>query len=301
VQGGPLTADALSALLALSALAPPASPPPTAADRYRAFAEMVNRRLVYSVPGEDSVRVRRDVVYRSAPEALADIHLPAEGARRPAPVVVLVHGSLPPDVPVKPKDWGLYQSWGRVLAASGFVAVTFNHRLGYPEPRIGEAASDVAALLEHVRAHARAWDADPDRIAIAAFSGGGPLLAPYIREPRPFVRGLAAFYAILDVRGEDGVYPPPVVAALAGHSPAAALAAAPETVPPLFVMRAGRDRIPGLNAAMDGFVAAALKRNAPLTLMVHPTGSHGFENTDDDERSREILAGAIAFLRAALR
>jgi dipeptidyl aminopeptidase/acylaminoacyl peptidase len=48
-----------------------------------------------------------------------------EDERRPA--VLLIHGGpLPKEV--SPKDWRLFQDYGRLLAASGFVGVTFNHR-----------------------------------------------------------------------------------------------------------------------------------------------------------------------------
>ena len=42
-------------------------------------------------------------------------------------------------------------SWGRALAASGMTAITFNHRLGFPEPAIVEAHSDLDSLGAFVR------------------------------------------------------------------------------------------------------------------------------------------------------
>jgi len=51
---------------------------------------------------------------------------------------------------------------------------------------------------------------------------------------------------------------------------------------------------------MDTFLKTATERNAPLTLMIHPTGAHGFENTTDDDRSREIIRAAIGFMREQL-
>jgi hypothetical protein len=84
------------------------------------------------------------------------------------------------------------------------------------------------------------------------------------------------------------------------YSPAAQVETHAREMPPLFVMRAGRDQIPGLNAWMDSFLAVAIKQNAPITLMIHPTGAHGFENTTDDDRTREILAASIDFMRAHL-
>jgi acetyl esterase/lipase len=70
-------------------------------------------------------------------------------------------------------------------------------------------------------------------------------------------------------------------------------------VPPIFVARAGLDVAP-LNAVIDQFAAAALAANAPLTLMNHPQGKHGFDALNDDDRSREIIRAAIAFMHTHL-
>lgn len=273
---------------------------PSRQDRNRAAAEAVNRPLVYHVDGEETVRVRKDLVYRSDPEAKADVYLPPDDEKgAEAPMVVLIHGGVP-DVPVRPKDWGIFESWGRLLAASGLVTVVFNHRLGFPEPFMTEAADDVEHLLAYVREHAADLGGDPDRICLVAYSAGGPLLSRYIREPRPYVRCLAAFYSMLDIRGSEVHQEHMTQEELDLFSPAAQLEAHASTMAPLFVMRAGRDEVPGLNRWMETFLDIAIEKNAPITLMIHPTGVHGFENTTDDERSREILRAAIAFMKAHL-
>jgi len=43
-------------------------------------------------------------------------------------------------------------------------------------------------------------------------------------------------------------------------------------------------------------VKEALARNIALSLLNHPDGVHGFDNQNDDERSREIIRSAIAFM-----
>jgi len=70
---------------------------------------------------------------------------------------------------------------------------------------------------------------------------------------------------------------------------------------PMFVSRAGQDEIPMLNDSIDRFVAAAIAANAPIAVMNHPFGEHGFDNQNDDERSREIIRGAIAFMHTHLQ
>jgi hypothetical protein len=66
------------------------------------------------------------------------------------------------------------------------------------------------------------------------------------------------------------------------------------------VARAGQDAIPGMNDSIDRFVTAAIAANASLTFMNHPLGEHGFDNQNDDERSREIIRSAIAFMQTHL-
>src|SRR6266498_5479591 len=101
---------ALAALSAAAALAQKTPEPVSQQDRFRAFADAVNRPLVYHVAGEDKVRIAKDRTYRSEPEAKADVYEPAENkAGSRTPIVVFIHGGVPA-VPVKPKDWGIYQS-----------------------------------------------------------------------------------------------------------------------------------------------------------------------------------------------
>ena len=58
-----------------------------------------------------------------------------------------------------------------------------------------------------------------------------------------------------------------------------------QSMPPIFIARAGRDRA-SINETIDHFVAEAGRRGAPVTLMVHENGRHAFDLLDEDERSR---------------
>jgi acetyl esterase/lipase len=288
------------ALLIACVLASASEAQSPAQDRARAFAEAVNRPLVYHVPGEESVRVRRNLVYRQEPEAKADVYQPRNSQNTKMPIVILIHGGVGPEVTFRPKDWGFYREYGRLLAASGLVAVTFNHRLGYPQPFMDEAADDVARLISYIREHAAEYGADPDRICLAVYSAGGPLLSGYIRTPPPYLRCLAAFYSVLDIRDSELHRRFMTAAQRKAFSPAAQLEKHADRLPPMFVARAGRDQIPGLNTWMEKFLDVAVKKNASITLAIHPTGAHGFENSNDDDRSREIIRMAVEFLRTHL-
>jgi acetyl esterase/lipase len=223
----------------------------------------------------------------------------AKATRTPAPIVLMIHGGAGADL--HPKDWGIFRSWGRLLAAAGMVAVTFTHRLAPPpNSLLAEAASDVHDALQFVRQNASRWNADPDRVCVAVWSGGGPLLSPLLREKRPWLRCILALYSLFDLQQYAPGADPAIHAFLRSFSPISHVEDG-GTLPPLFIARAGQDAVPLLNDALDRFVAAAVAANAPLTLMNHPTGVHGFDNQSDDDRSREILQAAIAFAIHHLR
>jgi acetyl esterase/lipase len=65
----------------------------------------------------------------------------------------------------------------------------------------------VADLVAYVRKNAGDFGVDRDRIAIWAFSGGGPFLARWIAEPPAYLRALVGYYAVLDVREPMGSGP----------------------------------------------------------------------------------------------
>lgn len=139
---------------------------------------------------------------------------------------------------------------------------------------------------------------DPDRLCLWGFSGGGPLLSFVLRDPPAFVRCLVAYYAVLDLRhlGERSELDRETARAF---SPAAHLGRNCPWDLPIFVARTGLDR-PAINEAIDGFVRQSLAANACLELANHPRGRHAFDILDDDDRTREIIAGTVQFVRTHL-
>jgi acetyl esterase/lipase len=257
--------------------------------------------VVYSLPGMEKVTVRTNLKYTTVddPNLLMDVYAPpnlAKGERRPA--VLFIHGSAGAEA--RAKDWGVYVSWGRLAAASGMVGVTFTHRLGYPKPFLSDAAADVEAAVNYVRAHADSLGVDRDRLCLAAYSGGGPLLSAAMRERPPYVRCLVSFYAFLDVRQSPMHTPHESAETLERFSPAAQLAGGAEGLAPVFVARAGLDQIPTLNDSVERFVREAVRQNAAVALYNHPRGVHGFDNQTPDARSREIVRAALDFMRTHL-
>ena len=125
------------------------------------------------------------------------------------------------------------------------------------------------------------------------------MLAPLLRQPPPAVRALAGFYSFLDTEHVKLDEAEITAETAKAFSPLVSIESA-SRIPPLFIARAGKDAIPGVNASIDKFVAEALERNLTLTVVNHPAGSHGFDHKEDDARTREILEMALAFFRAHL-
>jgi len=266
----------------------------------REMARKVMMPIVYKVPGMDKVKVVQNLKYTRSvdPNILMDVYLPADLAKaEKRPAVIFIHGGVKTEY--TPKDWGIYTTWGRLVAASGFVGVTFTHRLEYPNKSLENAAQDVTAAIAYVRANADKYNVDKDRICLIAFSAGGPMLSLGMRGDTPFVRCLVGFYAFMDVQQSD-YRKTETAEVLRAFSSITYLEKDASKIPPMFIGRAGRDEVPTMDDSIDRFVKAALVKNIPLTLMNHPQGVHGFDNQNDDERSREIIRGAIAFMQIHL-
>ena len=183
----------------------------------------------------------------------------------------------------KLKDMASYVSWGRLVAASGMIGVTYtNHE-----------AKDAHAMLAYLRANAAALGIDDQRIAIWACSGNAPMALSLLEGARcaalcyPFMGDL------------DGGTETARAAAMFRF---AAPALAPGQLPaiPMFIARAGRDEMPGINTSIDRFVTAALARELPITLANHPTGPHSFDLVDDSATTRALVRQILAFLHIQL-
>ena len=66
---------------------------------------------------------------------------------------------------------------------------------------------------------------------------------------------------------------------------------------PVFIARAGQEPDPGLNHAVDRFVAAMLAANRPVTCVNFAAAPHGFELFHDTLETREVIRQMMRFAR----
>jgi hypothetical protein len=254
------------------------------------------QRVVYTMPGMDRVTVRSETYRVTDTGALTfDLYDPPEADGASKPAVILVTGFSDAGAVrmfgAPFKEMGAFVSWAQLIAASGMAAITYvNH-----EPR------DVHDVLEHLRQKAASLRIDPDRIGLWACSGHGPnALSVLIEHGGARVRCACLLYPYtMDLNGATGVAG--AAAQFRFVTPAARKSI--EDLPvdvPIAIVRAGRDAMPGLNEALDAFVAASVARNLPLTLINHPPGQHAFDLSDDSPMSRAAIGHALACLQSHL-
>jgi acetyl esterase/lipase len=109
------------------------------------------------------------------------------------------------------------------------------------------------------------------------------------------------YYGLFDLalyaRARELPAPPPEV--LQALAPLTYLRQHPQRIPPLLIARMEHD-IPGLNVAVDEFASAAAALQAPVEIMNHPDGHHGFDTEDDNEQSRTIIEQTLSFIHRHL-
>ncbi|NPC84217.1 prolyl oligopeptidase family serine peptidase, partial [Pyxidicoccus fallax] len=278
---------------------PMISSPPPADPKAPPAPEWAKLRPVLTVPGMNEVQVRRGLTYTRAGEReyKLDLYLPDEAARESVPVIVLVHGMLHPAQAPFIRDWAPFSGQARWLAQDFAVAVP---ELGSPATGpareqwfagVPDMQQRVEAALDFLRRESATHRLDMDKVCLLVLSGGGLWgLAPALKkQPVPGLKCVAAWYPMLDAP-----------ALPKGTRPAEALRAADaKKLPPLMVVRAGRD-MPELNAALDAFVKEAKGRRAPLTLVELPEGHHAFDAVDDVERTRETMRQTESFFEQHL-
>jgi len=259
-------------------------------DRKPAASDLLTRRVQYDLPGVDAVEVRRDVAYTTPADAelTMDVYFPpGRTASDTTPAVILV-----PGFPGAVKRIGSFVSWAELMAASGLVAITCATR---------EPVADTEAVLAYVRKHAAPLGVDPGRMGLWACSGHVPnALSMLARPERGYLKCAALCYGyMLDLDGSTAVADASIQYGFANPCTRGTLEGLSRDTP-LLVARAGRDESPGLNPALDSFVATAVRDNRPVTFVNHATGPHAFDVMDDSRATRDVISQILGFLKSHL-
>lgn len=121
----------------------------------------------------DSVFMEKNIVYAAygKRELHLDLFSLREKGKTPRPGVLLIHGGGWRSGN-RQMEWPMAQ----YLAARGYVTVTAEYRLS-PEAQYPAGLYDLKGAVRWMRANARKYNLDPDKIAVYGCSAGGTLAA----------------------------------------------------------------------------------------------------------------------------
>ena len=217
-------------------------------------------RLAFARPSPN-IRVSTDVPFDSASgvRLAMDIYRVGHGAR---PALIFFNRATGAD-----RRGSLYEGWARAAASHDLVGIV-------PDLREGTEARDFEALLGYLTSHGTTVGIDTAAIAVYAASGNVFTALPVLERPSlTAVRAAVIYY---------------------GTAPITTFR---HDLPVLWV-RAGLDR-PDVNQEITALAGRAIAQNAPVTLLNHPTGYHGFELFNDDDATRAVIEQTLAFVRQA--
>ena len=164
----------------------------------------------------------------------------------------------------------------RWLNTLGVTGIVLKYRVPAPEgqPRFGPALQDAQRALSLIRAHAKEWEIDPDRIGMMGFSAGGHLTAAAATNSDKRTYEPIDEIDKTSCRPDFGVviYPGGIVKKGTDQlSPEIRVSA---QTPPLFIVQADNDPVNPENAA---YLYLAMKHaGASAELHIFATGGHGF-------------------------
>ena len=213
-------------------------------------------------PTSTKVTVTKDVVYGRADTTTLrmDVYRPEGSAPTVRPTLVFFNRAFGPD-----RSGEFYAAWARAAASRGVVAIL-------PDIRGGTEGADFTMLVRHLAERGNAVGVDPAAISVYAASGNAFAALPVLQNPAmTAVKSAVIYYGagqVKDFRLDL----------------------------PVMIVRAGLDR-PELNRLISELVTTAVAQNAPVSLVNHASGYHGFEMYNNDDATRAVMEETIAFVR----
>jgi dienelactone hydrolase len=161
----------------------------------------------------------------------------------------------------------VYVGWARAAASHDIAGII-------ADLREGREASDFRSVIRFLTTRGASLGIDTSAIAVYAASGNVATAWPLLEDPEAHaIKAAVIYYGAADIPHFR------------------------QDLPVLYV-RAGLDR-PEVNREIASIATRAVEQNAPLTLLNHPTGYHGFELFSDDEATRAVIDETLTFVRLA--
>jgi tetratricopeptide (TPR) repeat protein len=217
-------------------------------------------------PTEDRF-TKHTVTFLTAGDLKADIYRPRPATGK-LPVLLFFNGVGQKLGSGLFRDHPQYAGWGRAATTVGLVGVVM-------ESDQSDSRKSFDSLLAYLRQHADELGVDPEQMIVWSCSANAKVGTAIVTDPQlTNVRGGIIYYG----NGNVGSY---------------------RSDEPVLVVRAGLDS-EGLNRGLDSIAAAAIKSNAPWSVVNYSGGRHGFDIFDDTPQTRSIIDQTLAFARLAV-
>ncbi|MDP2573651.1 alpha/beta hydrolase [Vibrio penaeicida] len=231
-----------------------------------------------------------NISYDEDPSLVMDVYYP-NSLKSCAPVVIFVTGY--PDfgfeqmTGMKLKDVQQYISWAQLFTASGIAAVTYTNV--NPE-------KDIFTLLQYLDDNAVTLGIDPNKVSIWSCSGNVPNALSVLTENTQVK--CAAFLYGYTINGDGSQAVDDASKSFGFVHPVNGGILA--ELPPVLVVRAGKDEMPGLNDSIDSFISQCLRHNEPLTLINLPNSNHAFDVADNQVCTQQAIHTILGFFKEHL-
>lgn len=276
------------------------APAPPSRTGNRSLGDLLTQEIRAVAPAQvaallQEVEVRRDVVVAETPEKtlLLDVYSPKGRSKDALPAVVWIHGG---GLTALTKDYDLIRWCAAYTARAGFVSVSIDYRLR-PEAELPAAIIDAKTAVRFVRAHAKEFGIDPDRIAVAGESAGG-YLAAFVA----FAPGADEFQSEVAANTSDNV-----ACAVIWYTPAwrelpyRPLEYISERGPPALFIHGDQDSLVNPSDSTT-FVERCRAVGGEAELMIIENAEHGFFDINADVEAykrhmTDALDATVAFLQ----
>ncbi len=226
--------------------------------------------VVLEHPDTKNVIVNKDVTYlRDEKGTLSiDIYSPPNlkiGERRPA--IIFLNGIGEQPGQIKVKDWEIYSTWPKLMAAHGFIGISM-------ESDRGRIQENFQSLFNFLRDKGDKYNVNADELGVYAASANVSESSTYLMKEDAFpgIKAAVLYYG--------GTPPGPYR----------------KNLPVFFVVAEGDVSRSGYNTLWN----EVLKNNAPWTVKMGTGLPHAFDAFDDTEISRKVVNETISFWKNQL-
>jgi hypothetical protein len=220
--------------------------------------------VVLELPGMKKVRLIKDVVYRVQDKKKwhLDIYEREENRGTKKPVIVFLNGIGDREGQPTMKSWAIYQSWPKLMAASGYVGIS----MAADGNRIQDCFDD---LFRFISSEGSKYGIDENRIGVYAASANTTHSGNYLMKANhhPGIKAAVLYY---------------------GNMPTVPLR---KDLPVLFVVAEGDVRGNNYQHVWN----EVLKNKAPWTIKMASGLPHGFDAFSDNDEARIVVKETISF------